>query len=154
MTSSYTSLNYHIVFSTKYRKPGLTDAIRSETYRYIAGIIANKRGQVLEIGGVADHIHLVTSCPPTIALADFVRDIKANSSKWLREEKSRRDFQWQTGYGAFTVSRSQVDVLRRYVRSQPEHHRKRSFEDEFRMILKRHGISFDEKYLFEAEYHG
>ena len=154
MASTYTSLTYHIVFSTKHRRPSLTDAIRSETYNYIAGIIANKHGQVLEMGGVPDHIHLVTSCSPTIALADFVRDIKANSSKWLREDKGRRDFQWQTGYGAFSVSRSQIDAVQQYVRNQPEHHRKRSFEDEFRDILKRHGISFDEKYLFEADCRG
>ena len=154
MASTYTSLAYHIVFSTKYRRPMLTDAVRSETYNYIAGIIANKQGQLLEIGGIDDHIHLVTSCSPTVALADFVRDIKANSSKWLHEDKGRRDFQWQAGYGAFTVSRSRIDVLRQYVLNQPAHHRKQSFEDEFRAILQRHGISFDEKYLFEAEYHG
>ena len=154
MASTYTSLTYHIVFSTKYRRPTLTDAIRAETCNYMAGIIAHKQGQVLEMGGVNDHIHLATSCPPTIALADFVRDIKANSSKWLREEKGRRDFQWQTGYGAFTVSCSQVETLRQYVRNQAEHHRRRSFEEEFRAILQRHGIEFDEKYLFEVEYHG
>jgi REP element-mobilizing transposase RayT len=154
MPSAYTSLTYHIVFSTKYHKPRLTDAIRAETYSYIGGIIANKRGQAIEIGGVADHIHIVTSCSPAVALADFIRDIKANSSKWLREEKDQRDFGWQVGYGAFTVSCSQADTVRRYVRNQAEHHRTRSFEEEFRAMLKRHGISFDEKYLFEAEYHG
>ena len=105
---SYTSLTYHIVFSTKYRKSLLADPIRSETYRYVAGIIANKNSQLLEIGGTADHVHIVTSCSPTIALAEFVRDIKANSSKWLHEEKLHHNFQWQTGYGAFTVSYSQV----------------------------------------------
>jgi len=140
MASSYTSLSFHIVFSTKYRRPALTDAIRPETYKYI--------------GGMADHLHILTACPPTVALADFVRDIKANSSKWLHEDKGQRQFQWQTGYGAFTVSCSQVDAVRRYILAQADHHRSRSFEDEFRGVLARHGITFDERYLFENEYHG
>ena len=101
MSSSYTSLVYHIVFSTKYRKPTLRDPIRSETYSYIGGIIANKNGRLLEIGGTDDGIHILTSCPATIALAEFARDIKANSSKWLHEVKRYLNFQWQTGYGIF-----------------------------------------------------
>ena len=113
MPSSYTSLTYHIVFSTKYRQPTLTDAIRTETYKYIVGIVANKQGHVIEIGGIEDHVHILASCSPTLALADFIRDIKANSSKWLHEEKKLLQFQWQTGYGAFTVSYSQRDTIGR-----------------------------------------
>jgi REP element-mobilizing transposase RayT len=153
MASTYTSLAYHIIFSTKYRKPTLTDAIRDETCRYIAGIIANKQGQLLETGGVEDHVHLLTTCSPQIALADLVRDIKANSSKWLHEEKRQAGFAWQTGYSAFTVSRSQIDSVREYIRGQAEHHQRQSFEDELRTILRRHGIVVDEKYLFEDEHH-
>jgi REP element-mobilizing transposase RayT len=153
MPSTYTSLQYHIVFGTKYRRPTITADIRDELYRYIAGIIANKDGQALEIGGVEDHIHLLTSCSPRIALADFIRDVKANSSKWLREERGRELFQWQTGYSAFTVSGSQVKIVRRYVRNQVEHHRKQSFEEEYRTLLLRHGIKFDERYLFDEEHH-
>jgi REP element-mobilizing transposase RayT len=154
MSSSYTSLVYHIVFSTKYRKPTLTDSIRSETYAYLGGIICNKKGQLLEIGGTDDHVHILTSCPATIALAEFARDIKANSSKWLHEEKQHRNFQWQAGYGAFTVSYSGIDAVRQYICKLADHHKTRSFEDEFRMILQRHQIVFDEKYLFETEFHG
>ncbi len=154
MASTFTSLAYHVVFSTKFRKRTLTNAIRGETYNYIAGIIANQQGQLLDIGGVDDHIHLLTSCPPRIALADFVRDIKANASKWLREDQRQNDFGWQTGYAAFTVSCSQIDAVREYIRNQVEHHRKQSFEDEFRAILNRHGIAFDEKYLFEQAHLG
>ncbi len=128
--------------------------IRPETYAYIGGIIGNKKGRLLEIGGTDDHIHILTLCHPTIALAEFARDIKANSSKWLHEEKQHHNFQWQTGYGAFTVSYSQVDAIRQYIRNQAAHHRTRSFEDEFREILQRHQIAFDEKYLFETEFHG
>src|ERR1700722_2515667 len=152
--SSFTSLLYHVVFSTKYRKPTLTESIRSETYRYIGGIIANKNGAMLEIGGIDDHVHILMSCPATIALAEFIRDIKANSSKWLHEEKHQANFQWQTGYSAFTVSCSQLEAVRQYICNQAEHHRKISFEDEFRLVLRRHGITFEEKYLFEREFHG
>ena len=92
MSNSYTSLAYHIVFSTKYRKPMLTEAVCKETYKYIGGIVANKEGQLLEIGGIENHVHLLTSCSPRMTLANFVRDIKANSSKWLRQEKHQIDF--------------------------------------------------------------
>jgi putative transposase len=110
--ASYSSLTYHVVFSTKYRQRLLTDAIRGETYNYMAGIIANKEGHAIEIGRVDDHVHLLTSCSPRIAVADFIRDIKANSSKWLHEGKHQNGFGWQTGYGAFTVSSSQIDAVR------------------------------------------
>ena len=154
MSSTYTSLNYHIVFGTKGRRPFLAESLRSEVYRYMGGIIANKQGRMLEIGGIDDHVHLLTSCSPTIALADFVRDIKANSSKWLREDKRQHEFQWQIGYGAFTVSLSRIDAIRQYVRNQPEHHRRRSFAEEFRAILQRHGISCDERDPFDGEHFG
>ena len=152
MPSSFTSLTYHIVFSTKFRKRWLTDNLRNDLYVYLLGIIANKGGQLLEIGGTEDHIHLVTTCSPKMALSDFVRDIKANSSRWVRDEKGEQDFNWQTGYGAFTVSYSRVDATREYVRNQQEHHKARSFKEEFRAILERHGITFNEEYLFEDDY--
>jgi putative transposase len=151
---SYTSLTYHVVFSTKYRKPTLTPAIRHETCRYITGIIAHKQGQLLEIGGVDDHLHILTVCSPRVAVADFIRDIKSNSSKWLREDKLQREFEWQTGYAAFTVSCSQIDTVRQYIRGQEEHHCVQSFDDELRALLKRHGITFDEKHLFADEHQG
>jgi len=151
MGSTFSGLAYHLVFSTKYRKATLTDLIRPAIYEYIGGIIANKHGRMIEIGGIADHVHILTSCPTTVALADFVRDIKANSSKWLHEEKRERGFQWQSGYGVFTVSRSQVEVVRHYIGNQAEHHRKQSFKEEFRGLLIKHGIEFEEKYLFENE---
>jgi putative transposase len=154
MPSSYVSLLYHIVYSTKYRKRCLKESLRLELQAYIGGIIANKHGQLLEIGGMPDHLHILTSCSPRIALADFVRDIKANSSKWMHEEKGQTGFAWQTGYGAFTVSCSQGPTVRAYVRNQAQHHRELSFEDEFRSLLQRHGIAFEERYLFEKEYIG
>ncbi len=154
MPSSYTSLNYHIVFSTKHRKPLLVDAIREDVYKYIAGIIQNKEGQLIEIGGIEDHIHILTSCSPKLALADFIRDVKANASKWINEQPRSTKFAWQSGYGAFTVSVSQVEVVRQYIRNQAEHHKKQSFADEFRATLSKHKIAFDEERLFEDEFHG
>ncbi len=152
MPSSYTSLNYHIVFSTKYRKRLLVDSIREDVYKYIAGIIHNKNGQLIEIGGIEDHVHILTSCSPKIALADFIRDIKANASKWINEQHRAAKFAWQTGYAAFTVSASQVDVVRRYIRNQAKHHKNQSFVDEFRGMLIKHKIPFDEERLFEDEF--
>lgn len=154
MPSSFTSLTYHIVFGTKYRKPTVTADIREPLYRYIGGIIEHKHGRLLEIGGIDDHVHLVTSCSPRMALADFIRDIKANSSKWLHEEQRYPEFEWQAGYSAFTVSHSQADIVRHYARNQVEHHRRQTFEEEYRALLIRHSIQFDDRHLFNDEHHG
>jgi len=152
--SSYTCLNYHIVFGTKERRPLIVESFREELYKYIAGIIANKEGHLIEIGGVEDHLHLLTTCSPKVAIADFVRDVKANASRWINELPRGGKFAWQVGYGAFTVSLSQAPRVRRYIRNQVEHHRKQSFPDEFRSILRKHGIAFDEQRLFDDEHHG
>ena len=154
MPSSYTSLSYHIVYGTKYRRQSIAAEFQAELYKYIAGTIANKDGQVIEIGGIEDHVHILTSCHPRMALADFIRDIKANSSKWIHEQGWVPDFAWQVGYAAFTVSHSQEDVVRAYIRNQAEHHSVRTFEDELRALLQRHGIAYDERYLFETEHYG
>jgi putative transposase len=154
MPTSYTQLHYHIVFGTKLRKPFLDDGFRKDLHDYIGGIIAGKDGTSLEIGSTDDHIHLLTSCSPRVALADFIRDIKANSSKWVHRERRLMHFEWQEGYGAFTVSHSLIPVVQEYVANQMEHHRRLSFEEEFRAMLLKHGIVFDERYLFEREHHG
>lgn len=154
MPSSFTSLTYHIIFSTKHRKPLLVDGIRAETYRYIGGIIHNKGGQLIEIGGIEDHIHILASCSPKVALADFIRDIKANASRWINEPPRGSGFAWQTGYGAFTVSVSQIEAVRRYIRNQAEHHRRMTFAEELQAVLQKHGIAFDEARLYVDEFHG
>jgi REP element-mobilizing transposase RayT len=102
----------------------------------------------LDIGGTADHVHLLIGLKPTHALADVLRTLKGDSSKWIHEELRQNDFAWQEGYGAFTVSKSDVDAVRRYVQDQEEHHRKRTFQEEYRALLERHGIDFDERYLW------
>jgi putative transposase len=152
---SFTCLNYHLVFSTKHRKPVIDDAIRERLYEYIGGIIRAKEGRQIEIGGVADHIHILAGCSPKVAVADWVRDIKANSARWMNEFSERQTrFEWQKGYGAFTVSVSQVEIVRNYIQRQPEHHQRQTFQEEFVELLKRHGIEFDPHYVFEEEHHG
>ena len=149
MASSLTNLLYHIVFSTKDRRALVTPELRAELYPYIGGIIRNEKGILLEIGGMPDHIHIVAKLPADRAVSEVIRDIKANSSRWANERRDLCDgFAWQTGYGAFTVSVSQIDVLRRYVRAQEKHHRKLSFKEEFIVLLKKHGIEYDERYIW------
>lgn len=155
MSTTYTSLTYHVVFSTKYRRNWILPSFQERLYEYIGGVIRAEQGVLLEIGGVADHVHLLAGFPPTVALSDRVRTIKTNASRWLNELPERRfKFAWQTGYGAFTVSQSQVGAVRQYIQGQEEHHRRMSFQDEFLALLKRHGVQFDPKYVFEVEQHG
>lgn len=147
MAGTFSNLLYHVVFSTKNRAPLIGDELREPLYHYIGGILRAEDGALLEIGGVADHVHLLVRLRPSTAIAEAVRLVKANSSKWVHEERKVDAFGWQTGYGAFTVSESQVDGVRRYIRRQPVHHRRRTFEEEMAELLRRHGIAFEERYL-------
>lgn len=152
---SFAQLTYHVVFGTKYRRPTVTDTIREGLYKYVGGIIRAKKGALIEIGGMPDHIHILAGLSPTLAVADVIRDVKANSSKWLNEQPNRMSiFEWQIGYGAFTVSFSQIEVVQNYIRNQREHHRKKSFREEYIELLRKHNISFQLEYLFEGEHHG
>jgi REP element-mobilizing transposase RayT len=150
MPASHTNLLYHIVFSTKERRPLITPALQAELYPYIGGIVRSERGILLDVGGMPDHVHLVARLRADVALADLVRLVKANSSKWANERRDLTDgFAWQTGYGAFTVSQSQLPTVRQYVQTQERHHRRKTFQEEFVALLKKHGIEYDERYLWE-----
>jgi putative transposase len=149
---SFTQLTYHIVFATKCRKPTITDSIRESLYEYIGGTLRAKQGSTIEIGGVKDHIHILAKLSPTLAVSDVIRAVKANSSKWMNEQQN--DFQWQKGYGAFTISYDKVAAVTKYIRNQEEHHRTRSFQEEYIEFLERHQINFQIEHLFEDEYHG
>ncbi|MCE9545388.1 MAG: IS200/IS605 family transposase [Planctomycetia bacterium] len=150
MASTFTNLLYHIVYSTKYRNNLVAPQLQAELYPYIGGIVQENRGTLLEIGGMPDHVQLLAQFSPTIAVSDMLRLIKTNSSKWVNERDGTAGrFEWQTGYAAFSVSQSQADTVRQYIRRQEEHHRSRSFTDEFRRLLQKHNIDFDERYLFE-----
>ena len=148
MPQTYSNLDYHVIFSTHERRPFITPDIRQRLYDYIGGILKNERCVLLAAGGTADHVHLLISTHTQIAVADFMRAAKAKTSKWIHETyPPKRDFQWQAGYGAFTVSRSNREKVMKYIDEQEEHHKKISFRDEFAAILKKCGVEFDAKYL-------
>ncbi len=152
---SFSKLTYHVVFSTKYRRKTINDEMRERLYEYIGGVVRNLNGSLIKIGGIEDHVHLLVNLSPAKSVSDSIRDIKSNGSKWLNElSEGRSRFEWQKGYGAFTVSHSHIEIVRRYIRNQREHHRTRTFEEEFVELLRRHEIKFDRKYLFEAEHVG
>ena len=148
MASTFTNLLYHAVFSTKDRTPAIHEGLRERLYEYMGGIIRGERGVLLEIGGVPDHVHLLMKLKSDMAIAEIVRLIKSNSSKWLNDSNSPTGrFEWQTGYGAFSVSESQVRKVRKYIQTQEGHHAKISFRDELITLLEKHGIEYDERYL-------
>ncbi|PYK14474.1 MAG: IS200/IS605 family transposase [Verrucomicrobia bacterium] len=148
MANTYTSLHYHVVCSTKNREPFLGEAIRDRLFAYLGGIARENKMTALEIGGVADHVHLLLSIPASLALSKAVQLLKGGSSHWLKETfPNVNDFAWQDGYAVFTVSQSQLDDVRAYIRSQPEHHRTKTFVEEYRAFLTRHRIEYDERYL-------
>jgi len=149
MPQSYVNLIYHIVFSTRERKPFLTDAHRSDLYRYVGGIIRERGGMAIEINGIVDHVHILTRLRQDRALSDMIRDFKSGSSGWMHDVfPDLADFNWQKGYGAFTVGASQIEQVRRYIANQAVHHQKHTFEEEFIALLEKHGIEYDPRYVF------
>ena len=146
MAGTYTNLLYHFVFSTKNRIPLISENFQQDLYSYIGGIIRGEGGTLLEIGGISDHVHLLTKLKPTKSISEMLNRIKSKSSKWMNEERLKiRKFGWQDGYGAFSVSESRTASMRRYIRSQEEHHRRQSFQDELRGLLEKHGIEYEER---------
>ncbi|MBM3980168.1 MAG: IS200/IS605 family transposase [Planctomycetes bacterium] len=149
MPQSYTSLHYHLVFSTKNRVRAITADIEPRLWEYMGGIVRDLGGTPIEIGGIEDHVHLLVTLRQDRALMDVVREIKAGSSGWVHETFAVAGaFWWQDGYGAFTVSRSKRDTVAAYIANQEQHHKKRTFEAEFRRLLERHEVAFKEEYLF------
>jgi len=148
MSDSYTNLLYHSIFSTKDRRPLITDVYQSRLYDYIGGTIRALGRISLELNGTEDHVHVLAKLRPDKALSDVLRDLKANASGWMHDVfPDLKDFSWQRGYGAFTVSQSNVEEVRRYIEHQKEHHKKISFRDEFIQFLKANGIEYDEHYV-------
>ncbi len=146
--STFTQILYHIVFSTKNRTPSLRAPDRERLYRYIWGLLKNRNCHLHRIGAVEDHLHILTSLHPCQRLADLVRDIKANTSRWIKDERIFPDFNgWQDGYGAFTHSKPDREALINYINGQQEHHRRLSFGEELRELLNEAGIEFDERFL-------
>ena len=153
MASTFTNLLFHIVFSTKLRRSLIHADTQERLYQYIGGLIREQQGKLIEIGGMPDHIHILARLSPTLAISDVLRNTKTNSSKWFNQTFQREgSFAWQRGFGAFSVSASNIEAVHDYIRNQAEHHKQLTFKDEFRALLQRHGIEFVEQYLFEEEH--
>ena len=148
MPSTHFSLHYHIVFSTKDRAPILTAPWRERLHAYLGGIVREMNGVAEAVGGVADHVHLLLGLRATHCLADVVREFKASSSRWMHTDAGMPAFAWQEGYGAFTVSPTHRDAVQRYIARQEEHHRTRTFQEEYVDFLQRGGVEYDERYLW------
>ena len=146
--SSYTQILYHIVFATKNRRRVLDKPRREDLFRYIWGIVKNHNCHLYRIGGVEEHVHILSSLHPVVALSDFIKDIKVASTGWVKDEKVFPEFEaWQEGYAALTHSLSEKDRLIEYIKGQEEHHRTISFLDEYREMLHVAGLELDERYL-------
>jgi REP element-mobilizing transposase RayT len=146
--STYTQIIYQIVFGTKNRERVLKKESREELFKYISGLLSNKKCHLYRVNGVEDHLHIVTHIHPSIALASLVKDIKVASSEYIKTNKLFSSFiGWQEGYGAFTYGLHEKDRLIEYVKNQEHHHRKKTFREEYIELLNEHEISFDEKYL-------
>jgi putative transposase len=145
MSHTFASLLVHVVFSTKDRQRFIDDVLQGRLHAYLGGIAEGLQCKALAVGGVEDHVHLLISYPPKLAVADLLRELKANSSKWVHEEFSGLDaFAWQPGYAAFSVSRSVADAIIDYIRNQKKHHQRRTLREEVALLLEKHGSSIDE----------
>jgi REP element-mobilizing transposase RayT len=151
MAQSLAKILLHLVFSTKERRPFLKDLVlREELHRYLGGILTNLDCQPLIIGGIEDHVHLLFAHSRTATVADVVKELKRGSTVWLKTKSPGfAEFVWQNGYGVFSIGQSQVEDVRAYITGQEEHHRKISFQDEFRRLLQRYEIAFDERYVWD-----
>jgi REP element-mobilizing transposase RayT len=150
MPQSFASLHCHLIFSTKNRTPLITADMQPRLYGYVGGIGKEQGYPLIAAGGTPDHVHLLVSLSRDVSVAEVVRVLKANSSKWVHETfPGSRAFAWQTGYAAFAVSFSNIGQVKKYLARQEQHHRKQTFQEEFIAFLRRHEIEYDERYLWE-----
>ncbi len=150
MAHTFTNLKIHIIFSTKDRLPFITADLKTPLFAYLGGIIRDLNGKAIIVGGTSDHVHLLLSMSPTLSVSETLRLLKANSSRWVnRERGTKRAFAWQSGYGAFSVSESSAPAVVKYIQGQEEHHKRVSFQEEFVAFLRKNGITYDDRYLWE-----
>ena len=150
MAQTLSNLLIHVIFSTKNREPLIDSQLKPDLMAYLGGIVREMKGSALAINGTADHVHLLLRLPPAISVAEALRILKANSSRWVHGNgPSRRGFRWQAGYGAFSVSQSSVPDVIRYISSQETHHRRIGFQEELIAFLRKHKITYDERYIWE-----
>ena len=147
MSHTYRNLIFHVVFSTKDRRPLTAKQIRPELFAYLGALVKELKGIPLIINGIDDHVHMLICLPPTVSPSDAMRFIKSNSSRWM-SERTGIDFSWQKGFGIFSVSRSGVQAVMEYIRDQEIHHGKRGFREEFVALLEKSGVEFEEKFLW------
>jgi REP element-mobilizing transposase RayT len=149
MANTYSSLFYHLIFSTKNRVPHLSPDLEPRIWPYIGGVAEHHKMTALQIGGYDDHIHALVMAPPIIAPSQIAQFLKGDSSRWIHETwPSRRSFAWQEGYSAFTVSKSNAEAVIEYIKNQRTHHKRKTFQDEYREFLLQHGIVFDENFVW------
>jgi putative transposase len=148
MPSTYLSLHYHLIFSTKERRALIAEAWRERLHAYLGGTVRTIGGVPEAVGGTADHVHMLVGLRATHCLADVLWEIKRSSSQWVHETLGLTEFAWQEGYGAFTVSASGIAAVKRYILRQEEHHRKRTFQEEYVGFLSRSGVEYNERYLW------
>ncbi len=150
MPQSLSSVLIHLVFSTKNRQTFITPVIEPELFKYLATELRNMDCPSLAINGTTDHVHILFALSRTMTIANIVKSIKGSTSRWIKTRSTElRSFEWQAGYGAFSIGRSQVEQVTRYIARQKVHHRKLSFQDEFRLLLRKYEVPYDEKYLWD-----
>lgn len=149
MPRTYTSLLTHIIFSTKERKPIIQSELQAKLHAYLWGIAKNSRCTPMAINGIGNHVHLLIGIRPDVCVADLVRTLKANSSKWVHQEWKQPGFAWQLGYAALSVSKSNLQQVARYIAEQQRHHRRVNFQQELVAFLRKHEIEYDERYIWQ-----
>lgn len=150
MSQSLAKLYVHLVFSTKHREPLLLSPLRGQMHAYLATVLKNQDSPAVKIGGTGDHVHILFRLSKNCSLAKIVEEIKTSSSKWVKtQDGALKNFHWQSGYGAFSVSPADVQAVAEYIAQQEAHHRAVNFQDEYRRLLESHGIEFDERYLWD-----
>ena len=152
MSQSLASVYLHLVFSTKNREPWLKGQLAPSTHAYLASVSKDLDAPALQVGGVADHVHILAHFPRSLTISEWVNKLKSNSSRWVKDQSATKDhagFAWQKGYGVFSVSVTHEAAVRKYIEGQAEHHKKVTFQDEYRRLLNKHGVEFDEKYVWD-----
>ncbi|MBP7416181.1 MAG: IS200/IS605 family transposase [Pyrinomonadaceae bacterium] len=148
MSRTHTNLLSHVVFSTQGHLPQITSEIMNELFAYMGGLVKELKGIPIIINGMADHVHLLILLPPNVSVSDAMRFVKANSSRWVKEKFGKK-FAWQKGFGAFTVSRSNVDAVVKYIKDQEQHHKGFDFKTEFISLLDKNDVEYDERDLWD-----
>ena len=150
MANTYTQLYVQVIFAVKYRQGIIASGSKDELYQYITGTVQHNKHKLISINGMSDHIHILIGIHPTQSLSDLIQDIKTSSSKWINDMKFiKGKFEWQSGYGAFTYGKSQIQIVAAYIENQEKHHSKKTFKEEYIEFLKKFEIDYNENYIFK-----